>query len=107
MKLQEWHEIYPQGTKEGDEEQKFFIALARHPKWIWRSTSALAKEADLTKKRVEEIISKYFKKGMIFNNPQNEDQWGYWKRIPEMLPKDGSSITKEDQDDRIQQAMNP
>lgn len=96
-----WTEVYPHGTKTGDEEQEFFIALARNPKWQWRSTAQLAKESKLSKVRVEEIIMKYLKKGIIFQNPANEDQWGYWERVPEMLPKDKKSITSEDQKNRI------
>jgi hypothetical protein len=96
-----WIDIYPQRTKEGDEEQDFFIALSRRQKWRWRSTAALAKESKLTKERVEEIIAKYYKKGMIFQNPANEDEWGYWERVPHMLPQAEESITSKDQNDRI------
>ena len=102
-----WYEVYPQGTKEGDEEFKFFVSLARNPKYHWRSTSALAKEAGLTQERVEEIINKYFKKGMVFQNPKNEDQWSYWENTPDMLPKDTTTIVKRDQDDRIKKASQP
>jgi hypothetical protein len=96
-----WVNVYPQGTKEGDEEQGFFIALARNVKWQWRSTASLAKEANLSKERVDEILNKYYKKGMVFQNPLNEDQWGYWERVPEMLPKEEISITQKDHNDRI------
>jgi hypothetical protein len=96
-----WTDIYPQGSKEGDEEQEFFIVLSRNPKYKWRSTAQLAKEARLTKERVDEIIAKYWKKGMVFQNPQNDDQWGYWERNPEMLPEDKDSITGKDHKDRI------
>lgn len=96
-----WIDVYPQGTKAGDEEQAFFIALARHPKWQWRSTAQLAKEANLTKERVEEIIEKYHKKGMVFQNPSNEDQWSYWERTPDMLPEDEDSLTTTDHKNRI------
>jgi hypothetical protein len=102
-----WTEIYPQGTKAGDEEQAFFIALARNSKWAWRSTAALSKEANLTKERVEELLNKYYKKGMVFQNPANEDQWGYWTRVPEMLKADDSSITDKDHEDRIKKAIKP
>lgn len=103
-KPKKWTDVYPQGTKEGDEEQAFFISLARNNKWQWRSTAAIAKEANLSKERVEELLNKYYKKGMVFQNPQNEDQWGYWERVPEMLPKDDSSITDRDHEDRIKKA---
>ncbi len=107
MKIPNWTDIYPQGTREGDEEQKFFIALARHPKYVWRSTSGLAKETGLTKVRVEEIIAKYHKKHMVFQSPSNEDNWAYWNRCPDMLPKDESTITEKDQSDRIKKVIKP
>jgi len=99
-----WTDIYPQGTKEGNEEQRFFIALSRNAKYSFRSVSALAKEANLTKERVEEIILKYVKKGMVFQNPANEDQWGYWERNQDMLPSDKGSIQTNDQNKRIDKA---
>jgi len=106
-KLKKWTDVYPQGSKEGDEEQAFFISLARNPKWQWRSTAAIAKESNLSKERVEELLNKYYKKGMVFQNPANEDQWGYWERVPEMLPKDDDSITTKDHKDRIKKAGKP
>jgi hypothetical protein len=100
-KLPKWSDIYPQGCKAGDEEQEFWIAIARHPKWQWRSIAAIAKESGLSKERVEELINKYWKKGMIFQNPQNDDQWAYWERVPNMVPSDSKSIISEDHQKRI------
>ena len=57
-KLPKWTDVYPQGCKAGDEEQDFFIALARNPKWQWRSVAAIAKESGLSKERVEELLNK-------------------------------------------------
>jgi hypothetical protein len=105
MKPPKWVNVYPHGTKVGDEEQKFFIALGRHPKFAWRSVSAISKETGLSKERVEQIIEKYLKRGMLFQSPKNEEQWGYWERVPEMLDKDKSSIAIEDQKDRIDDAL--
>jgi len=97
-----WYDVYPKGTKEGDEEQKVFTSLARNNKWIWRSVSAISKEVNLSKERVEEILYKYFKKGMVFQNPKNEDQWGYWSNVPEMLDsKNKKSIRVEDLEKRL------
>ena len=96
-----WTDVYPQGSKQGDEEQGFFIAISRNSKWQWRSTAQIAKEANLSKERVDEILNKYWKKGMVFQNPANEDQWGYWERCPEMLPIKEDSITTNDHNDRI------
>lgn len=96
-----WIDVYPQGTSEGNEEQRFFIALARNTKYCWRSISALVKESNLSVVRVETILQKYYKKGMVFQNPKTEDQWAYWERVPEMVPKTKNSIVKKDQQNRI------
>lgn len=100
-----WIYVYPQGTKEGDEEQKFFIALTRHPKYEWRSVSSIAKESKLSEKRIEELLQKYYKRGMVFQ--KNETYWGYWERIEEKWwNKDGTTITGKDQKKRITDAVN-
>ena len=99
-----WTEVYPQGTKEGDEEQKFFIAIARNHKWDFRSVAAISKEIGLPEKRIEEIIQKYFKTGMIVQSPKNEDHWAYWERVPKLGEKDDASIAEKDQDMRISKA---
>ena len=99
-----WVNVYPQGTKQGDEEQKFFIAIARHPKYDWRSVSAISKETGMTKERIEEIIEKYYKKNMIFQNPKNEDQWGYRERNKGML-KTKKTISNTDKSDRIDKSL--
>lgn len=104
QKPPKWTDVYPQGTKEGDEEQKFFKALARHPEYKWRSVAAIMKTSGLTRKRVEEILKKYHKLGMVFNSPTNEENWGYWERVPEMLNSDPRSISTKDQDKRIKDA---
>lgn len=102
MKLKKWTECYPCGTKEGDEEFAFFVSIARNQKYIWRSTSGLSKDTGLTKERVEEIIAKYFKKNIIYQHPKNDDNWGYWERIPvEMLPKEYQSLVSKDQKQRM------
>jgi len=104
-KPRKWTDVYPQGTTEGNEEQKLFISLARNPKFEWRSVKALAKDTGLSVERVEEILNKYYKKGMVFQSPKNEDNWGYWERVPEMLEGDAASLTKSDQNDRIDKAL--
>lgn len=98
-----WVDVYPQGTKEGDEEFKFFKVLSRGSKtWDWRKVEAIAKESGLTPERVEQIINKYYKKGMVFPKPNNESYWGYWERIPEdMLPKKEKTVSQKDKEERI------
>lgn len=103
-KPKKWVEVYPNGTKEGDEEARFFRVLARNPRYEWRSIAAIAKEANLTKQRVEEILNKYHKLGMVFASPKNADHWGYWERVPEMLPDEVDSISASDQNKRIKRA---
>ena len=101
IKPKKWTEVYPAGTKEGDEESRFFKNLARNTKYEWRSVAALAKESNLDKKRVEEILLKYFKLGMVFQNPKNEDHWGYWERVQYLLPEEKKTIKQVDQEKRI------
>lgn len=101
IKPKKWVDVYPSGTNEGDEEARFFRSLARHPKYEWRSVAAISKESGLSKVRVETIIRKYFKMGMVFQNPKNEDHWGYWERVPHMLPESKGSISDEDKKNRI------
>jgi len=99
-RYRKWINVYPQGTKEGDEEQRFFISLARHPKYEWRSLAAVAKESGLHKKRVEQMIQKYCKEGMVIQNAKNEDQWGYWERL-DLSPKKFKSMAAKDHERRI------
>jgi len=96
-----WTEVYPQGTQQGNEEQRFFIALERDPKWTFKSTEALAKEAKITPERVEEICNKYLKRKIVLQNPVNHEEWGYWERNKDLLDADDSSIAQADQKMRI------
>lgn len=104
IKPKRWTEVYPQGTKEGDEEARFFRSLARNPKYDWRSTAAIAKESGLNQRRVEEIIAKYLKKNMVFQSPSNDEHWGYWERVPHMLPNEYRSASDADKEKRIKRA---
>jgi hypothetical protein len=99
-----WYEVYPYGTKEGDEEAKVFRSLSRHSKFDWRSTGAIVKATGLPRERVEEIIDKYVNKvkpPLIYAHPSNEDHWGYWERVPDVLKKDNRGISQKDKDNRI------
>ncbi len=104
--LPPWTEMYPQGTTEGDEEFAFFVSLARNPKYAWRSTSGIANETGLSKERVEQIVQKYLKLNMIFQHPKNDDNWGYWERVPaDMLPKEKHSLVSQDHKTRMKKAQ--
>jgi len=100
-----WVNVYPQGTKEGDEEQLLFICLARNSKYEWRSVATIAKETSLSKERVEEILSKYYKHGMVFQSVKNEDLWAYWERVPNLVNGNPDSISDKDKKGRIEEAM--
>jgi hypothetical protein len=75
--------------------------LARNPKWSWRSVVSLAKEINLSQAIIEDIIYKYSQKGMVFKNPKNDEQWGYWANVPEMLNNKTKSINEEDKNNRL------
>ena len=109
QKPKKWTEVYPQGTKEGNEESKLFRALARNPKYEWRTVAHLAKQTGLSRQRVEEIIDKYHNKydpPLIYPHSSNEDMWGYWERIPEKeWKKDLRTTPQKDQENRINQQI--
>jgi hypothetical protein len=103
-KPKKWFDVYPYGSKQGDEEAKVFRALSRHAKFDWRSTGAIVKATGLSRERVEEIIDKYVNKvkpALIYAHPSNEDHWGYWERVPEVLKKDDRDVAKKDKDARV------
>lgn len=105
MKPRDWTEIYPQDTQEGNEEQQLFIALSRK-KYKWRSISALVRESKLSQERVMEIIKKYQALNMIIQDPDHEDQFGYWTRVPDHVPKfEKKSVARQDQENRIKKII--
>ena len=103
-KPKKWTEVYPYGTKEGDEEARFFRALARHPKYQYRSTPSIIKDAGISKQRCEEIIDKYATKispPLLYPHATNDDHWGYWERCEDRLNDDKRDISKKDKDSRV------
>ncbi len=99
-KPKKWTELYPRGTEEGSEEQRFFIALARDQKWAYKSTAMLIKETKLSHERVEEIIHKYHKLGLILQSETADNSWAYWERDIQRL-KEKKTLVQLDQDERI------
>lgn len=112
MNRQKWEDVY-----QGAEEQKFFMCLARHPSYCWRSVEALAKASKPSNKTLEEqfksvekMISKFYQMGIVVQNPKNHDQWGYWKRVKEEYPdmsifKTTKSLSADDKKKRIDKFM--
>lgn len=43
---------------------------------------------------------------MIFQNPRNEDHWGYWERVSHMLPDKYISVSDADKRKRIDKFVN-
>src|SRR5947208_647993 len=94
-----WWKVYQQGTVRGNEEAKVFRALARNPKFEWRSVSALATDSGLTKTRVEEILSAYVGLGVVVQKPTNPELWGYWEIVsPELAKSVTKTVSQTDQE---------
>jgi hypothetical protein len=53
---------------------------------------------------VEEIISKYLKRNMVFQSSSNEEHWGYWERVPHVVPDEYMTASDSDKDRRIRRA---
>lgn len=96
--MKKWWEVYPIGTKEGDEEVKFFCALGRYEE-KYRSIEDIANESGLEITRVEDIITKYAPSGMIINDTKDPNNWGYWERIG--VKKEYIDILKEEHECRL------
>jgi hypothetical protein len=102
MNPKKWYEVYPQGTKQGDEEARVFKALAR-TQFEWRSTAAIIKESGLPEARVEEILHKYSTKynpPLIYASKSKDNHWGYWEVCGE-TGKKPKALAQQDKDARI------
>ena len=76
-----WPSVYPQGTKEGDEEQAFFISLARNPEVALPLDGGYFQGNEFDQGKGGGIADEVLQEGQpVFQrNPANEDQWGYWE----------------------------
>lgn len=97
-KPSKWWEVY-----EGDEECRFFKALARHPEYKWRTTETIAKLSKLSIKRVQEIVQKYLPTGIVRAHASDADKWQYWERADEKVTV--GSVVSENQGKRIKDAL--
>lgn len=97
IKMPNWYDIYPQGTQEGEEEKNFFIALIRNSKYKnWRSVSALAKETGLSPEKIEQIIFKYNKIGLVIQKIDNPEFWGYYYNNLDSIVEEPLSAIEEE-----------
>ena len=103
-----WTEVYPYGTTVGDEEHKFFVALARS-NFQFRSIASIAKQTKLSEERVIEIVEKYNKLGIVVQSEKNPDNWAYWERAPKLARtlQEKNNISSSDLKKRISNAINP
>lgn len=106
MALRKWWEVYS-----GSEEKKVFVGadgrsgLIRKTDFEWRSTGKLVEESGLSRARVEQILDKYFKAGIVVQHPKDAEKWGYWERVdPSLGTATTKSIAEKDQEKRLEKA---
>jgi hypothetical protein len=104
--LKKWWEVYA-----NDDEKKFFVGkdgssgLVRKAKYEWRSTDLLSQESGLTKTKIESIIEKYHKVGIVVQHPKDPEKWGYWEKVaPQLANQSVKSTSDKDKEDRIDKA---
>lgn len=103
--LKKWWAVY-----NGDEEKRFFVGkdgnsgLCRNNGFDWRSTEALARESGLSKSRVEQIIDKYHKAGIVVQHAKDPEKWGYWEKVGSAAASNTKDTTKDDQQARVDKA---
>lgn len=63
-----------------------FHAMVNHPKYDWRSISALAKETNLSQDIVSGVIGKGLTAGIVIQHPTNQKYWGHVQRFSQQEP---------------------
>jgi hypothetical protein len=103
--MKKWYDVY-----QGNDERAFFVGkdgksgLVRSS-YNYRSVAALAKESGLSKGRVEQIVSKYLKMGLVVASSDKEDHYAYWGRVsPGMTAGAAPTVAVADQNNRINKA---
>lgn len=97
-----WQDVY---RKDSNEEFKFWIALSRNRKWTWRSTAAIAAEAGISEIYCEELLMTYYNLGMVLQDPNNFDQWGYWEQHIDLVPQEPLSLKELDKAFKLKKAV--
>ena len=104
--LKKWWQVYG-----NDDEKRFFVGkdgksgLIRNGEFDWRSTDSLARESGLTKARIEQIIDKYHKAGIVIQHQKDPEKWGYWEKVAPQLAKAASKgVADADKDKRVDKA---
>lgn len=87
-----------------DGESGLIRAKDKHGKhYDWRSTDALARESGLSKKRTEEILDHWCKKGVVRQHAKDPEKWGYWENVGQEK-QDPDPVAK-DHEDRVDKQM--
>ena len=94
MNIKKWWEVFS-----GNEENNFFVALARNPNFTWRTIDKLAKNAGLSIARAEEIAEKYVLAGQVVQSQKDPTKFAYFENISKKAPKD--SISSENKKKRV------
>lgn len=103
--LKKWWAVYA-----NDEEKRFFVGkdgnsgLCRNTEFDWRSTEALARESGLSKAKIEIIIDKYHKAGIVVQHAKDPEKWGYWEKCSSTVTSSTKDVTKDDQQARVDKA---
>ncbi len=107
-----WHNVY-----RNDEEKCVFVGKdgssgliratdkATGKKFEWRSTDALAREAGLSKKRVEEILEYYCNKKVVRQHPKDPEKWGYHEIVG--TEKEDPDVVAKDHENRMEKTKKP
>ncbi len=100
--MKKWYDVY-----QGNDERAFFVGkdgksgLVRSI-YNYRSVAAVAKESGLSKARVEQIVSKYLKMGLVVASSDKEDHYAYWGRVsPNLTAGAAPTVAAVDQANRV------
>ncbi len=101
-----WWQIFA-----NDDEKRVFVGkdgtdgLVRSEKnYKWRTLASLVENSGLSKEKVEKILNKYIKAGLIFQNDRG-DKFGYWENVaPHLGLPEAKSEVEQDQQSRIEKA---
>lgn len=106
-----WWEVYTD-----DEEKRVFVGKDGNSGLIrgkdkdtrdhfnWRTLEGLATDSGLTRAKVEGILQKYLKSGMVVQNDRG-DKFGYWEKVaPQMGLPPAKTAVEADQDSRMDKA---
>lgn len=101
----EWYDNYC-----NDDELFFFVGRDKKSGLVrsdfdYRSVAALIKESGLTEQRVEQILNKYLKKGLVIQSTNKIDHYAYWRLAKNQGGEKKKSLAQSDKDKRMAKGM--